>query len=178
MKKIILFLCVVLAVFGGVGCSVFKPEEDEMDLTEEDMLSANDNNGIMGVSSGSVSTVNTLYIYTIDSIQEELVPLKVPVGGNSVTPAFIMDEVIRNLDEKVEVTEIDIEKSRIYITFNEDYAPVRKCSENFETMILDCISNSILDNIPYIDEVVFRGEKGGYQSDNFSFEEDEVYSSR
>ena len=178
MKKIILFLCVVLAVFGGVGCSVFKPEEDEMDLTEEDMLSANDNNGIMGVSCGCVSTVNTLYIYTIDSIQEELVPLKVPVGGNSVTPAFIMDEVIRNLDEKVEVTEIDIEKSRIYITFNEDYAPVRKCSENFETMILDCISNSILDNIPYIDEVVFCGKKGAYRSDNFSFEEDEVYSSR
>lgn len=177
MKKIILFLCLVLIAFGGIGCSMFKPEEDEMDLTEEDILSANDNR-IMGVSSGSVGTVNTLFIYTIDSIQEELVPLQIPVGGSRITPAFIMDEVIRNLDEKVEVTEIDIEKSCIYITFNEDYAPVKKCSKNFETMILDCISNSILDNIPYIDEVVFRGEKGAYQSDNFSFEEDEVYSSR
>ena len=74
MKKIILFLCVVLIAFGGIGCSMFNSEEDEMDLTEEDILSANDNR-IMGVSSGSVSTVKTLYIYTIDSIQEELVPV-------------------------------------------------------------------------------------------------------
>lgn len=177
MKKIILFLCFVLIVFGGIGCSMIKQEEDDMELTEEDILSARDNR-ITGVSSGSVSTVNTLYIYTIDSIQEELVPLKIPVDGSHITPAFIMNEVIRNLDEKVEVTEIDIEKSRIYITFNEDFAPMKKCSRNFETMILDCISNSVLDNIPYINEVVFLGEKGAYQSDNFSFEEDEVYSSR
>ena len=45
MKKIILFLCVVLAAFGGIGCSMFKPEEDEMDLTEEDILPPN---AIMG----------------------------------------------------------------------------------------------------------------------------------
>ena len=178
MKRALYLLFVVMLAFGLTGCDFPGQEEDDLELTEEDIRSAADNNSALSASGGSVSAIKTLSIYTIDGIEETLVPLNVPISTDRITPEFVLDEVLRNLDEKVEVTEIDIEKARIYVTFNSDYAPVKKCSKEYETLLLDCISNSLLDNISYIDEVVFRCDKGAYQSDNFHFEEDEVYSSK
>ncbi len=71
-----------------------------------------------------------------------------------------------------------MEKSRIYVSFSDEYPPIKKCSETFETLILDCVSNSLLDNLSYVDEVVFRAEKGAYHSSNYTFEPDEVYSTK
>ncbi len=177
MKRVVHLLFVIMLVFGVTGCSFPGQNEDDLELTEEDIRSAADN-GSLAVSGGSVSEIRTLPIYTIDGIGNTLVPLNVPISTSRVTPEFVLDEVLRNLDEKVEVTEIEIEKARIYVTFNRDYAPVKNCSEEYETLLLDCISNSLLDNISYINEVVFRCDAGAYQSDNFHFEEDEVYSSK
>ncbi len=149
-----------------------------MELTQEDMQLA-EQSEMPSVSGSGVSGIKTLSVYTVDGVNEQLVPLKIPVGTNDrVNPAFIINEVVGNMDEKVEITEIEEEKSRIYITFNSDYAPVKKCSKKYETLILDCISNSILDNIPYINEVVFRAGDGAYRSGNFVFGEEEVYSSK
>lgn len=177
MKRVVHFLFVVMLAFCLTGCSFSGPGEEDLELTEEDIRSAADN-GTLAASGASVSEIKILSIYTIDGIEDTLVPLNVPISTNRVTPEFVLDEVLRNLDEKVEVTEIEIEKARIYVTFNSDYAPVKNCSEEYETLILDCVSNSLLDNISYIDEVVFRCDTGAYQSDNFHFEEDEVYSSK
>lgn len=177
MRKITYFLMALVIILNLSGCSFWENTVDDMELTEEDLQSAVQSD-IPVASGGSASGIQTLSIYTVDSIDETLVPLKIPMNTDRVTPAFIVDEVIRNLDEKIEVTEIEEEKSRIYVTFNSDYAPVKKCSAEFETLILDCISNSLLDNISYIDEVVFRCEDGTYHSDNFIFEQDEIYSSK
>lgn len=178
MKKMFCLWYAVLLVLFLSGCGTLNYGEDQdMELTQEDYdtvaVSA-----APAASGGNSNTIQTVSIYTVDSIEEVLVPLKVPMNTERITPEFIIDEVIKNIDEKVEVTEIEVEKSRIYITFNGDYAPVTKCSEKFETLILDCISNSILDNVSYIEEVVFRCDDGNYHSDNFTFGEDEVYSSR
>lgn len=177
MKKVTHFLFAVMIALCLTGCVFPGQKEEDLELTEEDMESVADSKALTA-SGGSVSEIKTLSIYTIDGIEETLVPLNVPISTDRVTPEFVIDEVLRNLDEKVEVTEIEVEKARIYVTFNSDYAPVKKCSEEFETLILDCISNSLLDNISYIDEVVFQCGEGAYQSDNFSFGKDEVYSSK
>ncbi|MCM1245082.1 MAG: hypothetical protein NC293_05475 [Roseburia sp.] len=179
MKKHTLYLSALFMVLCLMaGCSFLNEPEDDMELTQEDIQMA-ENSEMPAVSGSGVSGIQTLSVYTVDGINEQLVPLKVPVDSDTrVTPAFIINEVVANLEEKIEVTEIEEEKSRIYITFDSEYAPIKKCSKKFETMILDCISNSILDNISYINEVVFRAGDGAYRSDNFAFGEDEVYSSR
>lgn len=177
MKKITHFLMALVVVLSLSGCVFFETAEDDMELTAEDLQSA-DQSAVPAASGGSASGIQTLSIYTVDSIDEALVPLKIPMNTDRITPAFIVDEVIRNMDEKIDVTEIEVEKSRIYVTFNSEYAPIKKCSEEFETLILDCISNSLLDNISYINEVVFQCEDGAYHSDNFTFEKDEIYSSK
>lgn len=178
MKKILVFLYVMVVVLCLSGCSFFGYEEDaDMELTAEDISLVKSTVAPVAVSEGSVSQIKTVSIYTIDSIEEELVPLKVPMSTDRITPEFILDEVLSNIDEKVEITEIEVENSRIYVSFNNDYAPVKKCSRKFETLILDCVANSLLDNISYINEVVFQCEDGAYHSYNFEFQEDEVYCS-
>lgn len=178
MKRTILFLLMIMMMSCLLGCSFFGlAEEDDLELTEEDYQAASMTLP-PAVSEGSVDVMDVISIYTIDGIEETLVPLNVAVHTERITPEFILDEVIRNLDEKVDVTEIEIEKKRIYITFNEEYAPVKNCSEGYETLILDCVSNSILDNISYVEEVVFRSGEDAYHSKNFTFEKDEVYSSK
>lgn len=175
LKKRILFVYAVIFTLVLFGCSYFE-EEDNTELTQEEIESAG-HMTVESVSGSSVSGTRTLQIYTIDE-GRRLAPLRVPVTSAKITPELTVDKVLENIDEQVVVTEIEVAKKRIYICFSDEYAPIQKCSKKFETLILDCISNSLLDNIPYVDEVVFRSEKGAYHSENFTFEMDEVYSSK
>ncbi len=177
MKKIIYFLCFAILVFGLSGCSFFQGKDDT-ELTQDEIESAANHKVFQSASGSGVSSIDTMLIYTIDDIEGQLVPLKVPIASERVTPELIVNEVLDNIDEKVVVTEIETVKKRIYVSFSEEYVPIKKCSKKFETLILDCISNSLLDNISYVNKVVFRSEKGAYHSSNFTFEMDEVYSSR
>lgn len=177
LKKFIFFAYVVMLAFGLLGCSFFDGEEEDIELTQEEIESAN--HVVSGSVSGTgVSAIQTLQIYTIDSIEEELVPLKVPMDSDRITPELVMNKVLENIDETVDVTEIEVEKTRVYVSFSEKYPPIQKCTKKFETLILDCISNSLLDNISYVDQVIFRSENGAYHSQNYTFESDEVYSSK
>jgi len=176
MKRFIILACVVMTAVCLFGCSLFDGDDD-MELTPEEIESVSGNVPMVS-SGGGVSAIETLQIYTIDSREEQLVPLKVPLDAERVTPEFIMNKVLENIDEKIVVNEIKVEKSRIYVSFSDEYPPIKKCSETFETLILDCVSNSLLDNLSYVDEVVFRAEKGAYHSSNYTFEPDEVYSTK
>lgn len=176
MKKIMFFAYVVMLAFIVSGCS-FLSDGDDIELTKEEIESAN-HTVQQSVSGNGISAIQTLQIYTIDSIEEELVPLKVPLDSENVTPELVMNKVLENMDETVAVTEIEVEKSCVYVSFSEEHAPISKCTKTFETLILDCISNSLLDNLPYVDQVVFRAENGAYHSQNYTFELDEVYSSK
>ena len=176
MKKFIFCLYMAAFVFSLGGCGLFT-EEDGMELTQEDFESMN-HMETKNVTGSSVRGIKTLLIYTIDNIEGQLVPLRVPITSDKVTPELIMNRVLENIDEKVVVTEIDVFKRCIYVSFDDNYVPLRKCTKKFETLILDCISNSLLDNIDYVDSVVFRSEKGAYQSANYTFDFDEVYSTK
>lgn len=176
MKKKMRYLLLVFAyIFLLNGCVL--DIGDEMELTKEDYDVAQ-NTQNHSLTGQKVEKVETITIYSIDYGQEELIPLKTQIDANRITPEFIMDEVVRNQDEKIEVTEIELKKSCLYVTFNSQYAPIKKCSEKVETLILDCISNSIMDNLNYVDSIVFRTDQGAYRSANYSFGYEEVYSSK
>ncbi len=176
LKKSILFMMICFSLC-LTGCSFWDMDEyEKMELTQEEIETAKKK----PIPTGSAESVamKILSIYTVDSVEEQLVPIRVRMNTERVTPEFILDEVLTNLEEKVVVEECSVENRRIYVVLNETYAPMNNCSKRFERLILDCISNSLLDNIEYIDEVVFQGKKGAYESENFSFEKDEAYSSK
>ncbi len=164
-------------VFHMTACGFVQNEYDEMELTEEDIRSVQQS-PIPVATANVISDIETISIYTIDTMEYELVPVKVRVNSEYITPQYIMEEVLRNLEAKVEVVEIGVENKKMIVTFSDQYAPIVGCSARFETLLLDCISSSLLDNISYIDEVIFRCPDGAYKSEHFSFGEDEVYSSK
>lgn len=177
MRRFTLFLVLGCILVTMTACGGGRAEYEDMELTQEDMESL-DSTPIPSVVVNRNNEIETISIYTVDSLEEQLVPLKVMVSSERITPEYIVEEVIRNLDEKVEVTEIQVKDNRVYVMFHESYVPVSGCSKVFEELILDCISNSLLDNIPYIEEVVFRCSDRAYQSANFSFGKEEVYRSK
>lgn len=177
MRRFAFFLVLGCVLVTMTACEGGHGEYEEMELTKEDMESL-DSTPVPSVDASRTDEIETISIYTVDSVEEQLVPLKVMVSSERITPEYIVEEVIRNLDEKVEVTEIQVKDNRVYVMFHESYVPVSGCSKVFEELILDCISNSLLDNIPYIEEVVFQCSDRAYQSDNFSFGEEEVYRSK
>lgn len=176
LKRIAVVVYVVGIICLLCSCSWFETKDD-LELTKEEIQSVN-HQQYKNVSGSGIDAIQTLSLYTIDGVNEQLVPLKVPMESSRITPELIVDKVVENLDEKIVITEIEVEKKYIYVTFSDAYAPVQKCSKEFETLVLDCISNSLLDNVPYVDKVAFRSGSGNYHSNNYDFGEDEVYSSR
>ena len=111
-------------------------------------------------------------------MNEELMPISVPLYDNDITPAFITDEVINNLEDTIKVTELEVEKGQIFVTLDSHYAPVYNCSKKYETLVLDCLANSLLDNLSYVEDVIFRCDTGAYHSQNYDFKINEVYRSK
>ena len=56
-------------------------------------------------------------------------PISVPLYDNEVTPAFVTDEVINNLEDTIKVTELTVERRQLFVTLDSHYAPVKNCSK-------------------------------------------------
>ena len=122
-------------------------------LTQEEIDSVQDTTPA-AISTPKKRNIKTISIYTVDTVNEELMPISVPLYDNEVTPAFITDEVINNLEDTIKVTELTVERRQIFVTLDSQYAPVKNCSKKYETLVLDCLANSLLDNLSYVDDVV------------------------
>lgn len=178
MKHWFSFACILLVTLSLCSCSLL-PFEDtsDMDLTQEEIDSVQDTTPA-AISTPQKRNIKTISIYTVDTVNEELMPISVPLYDNEVTPAFITDEVINNLEDTIKVTELTVERRQIFVTLDSQYAPVKNCSKKYETLVLDCLANSLLDNLSYVDDVIFRCDTGAYHSVNYEFDENEVYRSK
>ena len=118
----------------------------------------------------------TVEVYTIDMEQMTTSPLKTNLKRSDVTPKLIVDVVISNIDEKVGVSQIKQDGTRVTVVFKSGMAPLKGCEGKMEELILECISNSLLDNIDSCQSVVFQSERGPYESGHFSFGMNEAYA--
>ena len=178
MKHWFSLACILLVALCLSSCSMI-PFEDtsDMDLTQEEIDSVQDTTPA-AIATPKKRNIKTISIYTVDTVNEELMPISVPLYDNEVTPAFVTDEVINNLEDTIKVTELTVERRQIFVTLDSQYAPVKNCSKKYETLVLDCLANSLLDNLSYVDDVIFRCDTGAYHSANYEFDENEVYRSK
>ncbi|MGN1206544.1 MAG: hypothetical protein ACI4SQ_06105 [Eubacterium sp.] len=178
MKRWFSLACILLVVLSLCSCSIFPYEDSsDLDLTQEEIDSVQ-NATPTAISTPKKRTIKTISIYTVDTISEELMPITVPLYNNEITPAFITDEVINNLEDTIKVTELTVERKQLFVTLDSNYAPIKNCSRKYETLVLDCLANSLLDNLSYVDDVIFRSDTGAYHSANYDFEINEVYRSK
>ena len=172
-----LIVC-TLAVIIMSGCNVFY-NDDEGELTEADIeMAARATFPQPSESPKTNKKMKAIHIYSINTEDKTTEPINIKVESDIITPEFIVNKVIENLTDSVVVTEISIEKKKMTITFDSKKAPLVGCTEENETLILDCISNSILDNINYVDSIIFDTEKGAYKSNHLELGKNEIYSSR
>lgn len=145
-------------------------QPDDLEIDEDD--SDEDDPDLVGDAG------NNLEIYTIDSDTLEITPLNVASSGEDITAKEIVKAVTDNLDEPVGVAKVEEKKNKVIVTFQNGKAPLSGCSAQIEERILDCISNSLLDNLPTCEGVIFRSETGAYEGGHISLDKDEVYASK
>lgn len=122
---------------------------------------------------------NMITIYSINSDNMTLIPVSVKKEDQTTyTVADICNLVIDNLEEDdIILTSCRLKSNTAYISFSSKGKPIKNCSKKMEKLILEAISNSVLDNIDSCENVVFRCDEKAYQSENRSFEKNEVYAS-
>lgn len=131
----------------------------------------------------ALANTKTLPIYCINDDGSDIESVVVYLDANAeVNAVTIVDEVVGEFSNH-NLT-IDIDKvtedadGNVIVSFIKDTVPVKGVKEDVEYLILDCISQSILDDDKTSQAVIFQIEGNAYESDNITFKENEAYNWR
>ncbi len=120
---------------------------------------------------------NEIIIYTLNPSTLE----KVAVTVNTDTSDFSLEDLVKKITDALEdesflvsVKSAYFEKTVAIVDFSKNGAPGNGASA-YETTVLDCISQSIMENYDECTAVIFRIDGGAYKTPNLSLNEDEAY---
>ena len=117
-------------------------------------------------------------IYSIDSDTMSLIPVVVKKEEKTLTAEYITYLVTQNLeDEDVRVDHVEQQKNTVVVSFDSKAKPVKRCSKQMETLILNCFASSLLDNVKDCKKIIYRCKNKRYKSSHRSFGFNEVYAS-
>lgn len=123
--------------------------------------------------------METITVFTIDSASMTILPSKVKKNQDDDSLSYIAELVLNNLgDDDIRLSKVEQDGDRAVLEFDSESKPVKDCDEEMESLILECFANSILDNVEGCHSVIFRTDKGAYESDNLKMGIDEAYASR
>ena len=123
--------------------------------------------------------METITVFTFDPNSMTIMPSQVRKNKDDDSLMYITELVLNNLeDDDIQISEVQQEDDKAIIVFDSSSKPVKNCTAEVESLILECFANSILDNVDGCHGVIFRTNKGAYKSKNIKMGEDEVYASR
>lgn len=124
------------------------------------------------------SKMETLTIYSIDSDSMSLVPTVVKKQKKTCSAEYITYLVVQNLDDdEIKIDHVEQEKNTVIVSFSSKGKPVAGCSKKMETLVLNCLASSLLDNVPACEKIIYRCEDGAYKSEHRTFKRNEIYAS-
>lgn len=147
--------------------------------TEPVPTEAPDISATPSASAKTPSNTRELPIYTLndDSMECEAVVAMIPDTGK-ITAQIIVDTVVDAIGEhglQVGIDAVTSDKDRVIVSFKSDSAPIWNTGSGVESTILDCIAQSLLDNLEECKNVVFRVDGKAYESGHNYYEIDEPY---
>lgn len=164
----ILFLSVILA-----GCGNSKEGTKEVTRT--------DTPPTQEVPAAGEKT-EEIDIYTINETSLELEDVKAVVSyEGELAPGTVVDAVADSFFEhgiEIGIDHVEMEGDMVIVSFTGEEkgkAPLCNTGSGVEGVILDAVSQSLLDNIDSCKEVVFRIEDRAYESGVFAFDYDQAY---
>lgn len=124
------------------------------------------------------SNMETLTIYSIDSDSMSLIPVVIKKQKETYTAEYITYLVTQNLeDEDVRIDHVEQQKDTVFVSFSSKGKPVKGCSKEMETLILNCFASSLLDNAVNCENIIYRCEDKAYRSENRTFKRNQIYAS-
>ena len=179
-KKNILFcLLIVLSV---VLCACRKePKEPDNPVTEASPTptAAADKVTIAPVISGGGINLVAKMIYTVNASTMRVVSTTVMVREDTeMTPALVADYIVDSLkDESLNLSFDGIEYSDgvCVVDFDDSIFTIAGKSADLENAILDCIAQSVLDNVEGCTKGIYRIHNEAYSTVNRHFAYDFVY---
>lgn len=121
-----------------------------------------------------------LPIYSIndDSLEKQDTTATVTCEDGKVTAQVIVDAVVEDFQNhsiEIGIDKVTEKGNTVYVSFQYGTAPLANVGAGVESTILDCISQSLLDNLDSCSRVVFQAEGQAYCSGHYEFGEDEAY---
>lgn len=124
-----------------------------------------------------------IYAINIDTNEVEDSVAYIP-ADEEISVRVVADAVIDGFDNygiEIQINDAVVENNNAVVDFKkygEGPGIFKEPTRQVEETVLNCISYSILDNIPEVQGIIFRIDGQAYMTDNFSFEENQVYDKR
>lgn len=120
-----------------------------------------------------------LSIYGMDTENFELKDCITIVPADQINAKTITNEVVKVFAEyniNIGLNQVIQKDKSIYVSFKKNGVPVKGVSTKVERVILEAISNSLLDNVEDCEKVFFRIENQKYQTEHIQLDLDTPYS--
>lgn len=152
------------------------PEPDT--LTEGSSSDSTDSSD-QGTEASVTMRILPIYTMNAESLEPEAVTILVS-QNQEITPEFIVASVSDTLEEQgytIEVESVTTQDDAVVVSFYNDQPPVTFGS-SAESSILDVYAQSLVDNLPDYNKVIYRLEGKAYVSGHFEFGVNQVYLER
>ena len=110
-------------------------------------------------------------IETVEVMVEQKAEIDAPIVVEKVIEEFSNHDLVIQTDD---VSQDD--EGNVTVSFTKDCAPVEGVSKKVEYLILDCISQSILDNVETSSAVIFQREGDAYKTSHIVLGKNEAYN--
>lgn len=152
--------------------------ENSQDETNQENTQK-DNTSNTSEDSQTKQEVTEIDIYGINEESLESEPAHAVIEGEvnakSIVEAVVKDYVAKSID--IGIYDVTEEDNKVIVSFEYGKAPLSNVGSDVEETILNCISDSLMDNLDNCEAVIFRAENDSYESGHFAFGLDEVYAS-
>lgn len=128
----------------------------------------------------TLSKSKKLHIYCINDAGDEIEETDLLINQETaISASLVVEKAVEEFANQDLVIEIDkvLEdgKGNVFVSFKKDSAPEKGVEEDVEYLILECISQSILDDVETSKAVIFQIEGAAYQSSHISFDLNEAF---
>lgn len=129
----------------------------------------------------ALANTTKLPIYCINDETGEIETVEIFINQKTeLSSSFVVEKVVEefsNHDLKIGIDKVEQDdKGNVVVSFKKNTAPVNGVGEDVESRILDCISQSILDDVKSSKAVIFQIEGAAYKSSHISYKLNEAYS--
>ncbi|NLK28281.1 MAG: hypothetical protein GX306_08065 [Clostridiales bacterium] len=120
-----------------------------------------------------------LLIYTINPESGEIEAATAMISdSNELTPELIVSKVVESMADKsikVGIDKVTTENDAVIVSFLSDQPPLTNVGAGIESAILNSIAQSLMDNLPEYNKVIYRVEGEAYRSEHIDLGIDEAY---